>query len=400
MAKTKGATKSVLNDDEFTAELIKSINTTLKDTCAYNLNNDNSPTNIKRFISTGSVLLDYIISNRRDGGVAESRLTEISGEEACGKSFIGYQILAQTQKAKGIAIYIDTENATDTSLIEALGIDVNKLVYLQPRCLEEVFQAIEHTIKKIKETGIDRPVTVVWDSVAATPPKEELDGDYDKNTVGLGARVISKGLRKIMNFIGSNRVTLVFINQLKTKVGASHYEDPWVTPYGKAIPFHATTRLRLTRKRSSDIQSNDKDFLGVGVKVKVIKNKICPPFRSCEFSIGFYKGVQEHNQLFEALVKSSPVEFVIDDKKYQLTAKGGAWHKVSIAEIDDKGVTTSVTPELIFRKTEILDKVLNNADIKKYIDKAIDVVLYREYTKQEIPLFDASPDETDTDDST
>ena len=383
MAKSK--TKVVSDgttEHEFTNDLIKSINATLKETKAYNLQNDESPTEVKRFISTGSLLLDYIISNKKHGGIPEGRLVEISGPESSSKSLIALQILANTQKLGGIAIYLDTENATDKLLLTSLGIDLDKLVYIQPTYIEEVFQIIEHTIKKIKESGTDKPVTVVWDSVAATPPKAELDGDYEQNTMGLGARVIAKGLRKITQFIAENRVTLVFINQLKMKIGVTMYEDPWITPYGKAIPFHASVRLRLTRKKSSDVIDPDtKEYLGIGVKAKVDKNKIAPPYRSCEYTVGFYKGILEHEQIFNALVTLSPIELEIDKKKYLFTADNGAWHKVIIEA--QNASSNNLIHELKFRKSDILTVVFKNEEIAKYLDSAIDDILTREYSKQE-----------------
>ncbi len=367
-------------DDDFTESLIKSINKTIGRPTAYNLNSDESPTHVKRYISTGSTLLNYIISNRRDGGIAEGRLIEICGQESTGKTLIALQILENTQKAGGIAVYLDSENATDVELLKSLDIDVDKLVYLQPKYVEEVFEIIEHIIKKIKETDNDKPITIVWDSVAATPPKTELDGTYEQNTVGLGARSVSKGLRKITQFIGDNRITLVFLNQLKMKIGASLYEDPWITPYGKAIPYHASTRIQLTRKRSSDAKDKDDDFTGVGVKAKVIKNKISPPFRSCEFTIQFYRGIVEHEQLYRKLIESSPVELEIDGKNYTILAKGGAWHSLKI-----DGENQNEICNFKFRKIDIESKVFNNQKIKKYLDKSLDTVLKKHYSKQDFP---------------
>tara|TARA_Y100000034_G_scaffold44266_3_gene54214 strand:+ start:5350 stop:6567 length:1218 start_codon:yes stop_codon:yes gene_type:complete len=378
-------------DEEFTSSLIKSINQTLKEKRAFNLNSDDSPTNVKRFISTGSVLLDYIISNRKNGGFPEGRLVEIAGASATGKSFIAIQALAETQKIGGIAVYIDTENATDRDLLGTLGVNIDELVYLQPRTVEDVFKSIEHIIKKIKENDIDRPVTVVWDSVAATPPKAELDGDYDTNTVGLGARRVSQGLRKIIDFIGENRITLIFVNQLKMKIGAGLYEDPWVTPYGKAIPFHASVRLRLTRKRTSDVKedkTSDADYLGVGVKAKVIKNKICPPFRTCEFTIGFYQGVLEHEQLYDKIVAASPLQWDNDNNTFILNAMKGAWHKAKLTKVLNDNKVIELIPEFKFRKKDIASKFFDNENLKSYLPEAIDNILRKEYTKQEVPEFD------------
>ena len=397
MAKaTKTKELLVDSDDKLLAnELINSINTTLKDKRAYNLSSEDNPTAVKYYISTGSILLDYIISNKRAGGIPAGRLLEISGENSTGKSLLALQILANTQKMGGLAIYLDTENATDTVLLKSLGIDIDKLVYIQPKYVEEVFEIIEHVIKKVKETDTNKPITVVWDSVAATPPKAELDGDYEQTTMGLGARAVSKGLRKITQFIGDNNVTLVFINQLKTKITSSKWEDPWITPYGLSIPFHASVRLRLTRTVNSDMKEGgdpkDKnaDFTGVGVKVKVVKNKIAPPFRICEFSIGFYQGILEHNQIFETLANNSPIELEINEKKYIANFKNGAWHSIVID--DDVGTIY----ETKFRKNEIYNYLIKNDEAKLYIDAAIDTVLHKQYSKQEAPELESVINELD-----
>lgn len=300
-----------------------------------------------------------------------------------GKSFLGYQILAQTQKIGGMAILIDTENSTDKNLLPQLGLDIKKLVYLQPDTIEDVFSTIEHTVKKIKENNINKPVTIVWDSVAATPAKAELDAAYDANTMGLGARVVSRSLRKIMKFIGDNNVTLVFINQLRMKLNlANKYEDPWVTPYGKAIPFHASVRLRLTHDGSADMvieEKKHKDFFGVGVKAKVVKNRISPPFRTCSFSIEFYKGVTEHLQIYDKMVKSSPCKFKHDEKQYTFTAKNGGWHEITILDENNNTVYSKK-----FRKTEIQAEIFDNEELKPYVDDMIDVILTAHYSFQEL----------------
>ena len=389
MARRRLDTEIVPNtfDDSFTSELISSINKSFKDKIAYNLDTDlESPTNVKQYISTGSILLDYIISNKRNGGVPSGRLVEVCGLESTGKSFLGYQILAQTQKIGGIAILIDTENSTDKDLLPQLGLDVKKLVYLQPDTVEDVFETIEHTVKKIKESNIDRPVTIVWDSVAATPAKAELDADYSANTMGLGARVVSRSLRKIMKFIGVNNVTLVFINQLRMKLNLMNkYEDPYVSPYGKAIPFHASVRIRLTHDSKSDLVVKDetdktKEYSGVGVKAKIVKNKICPPFRTCTFSIEFYKGVSEDFQLFEKFTQSSPILFKLDGDDYELHAKNGTWHEIIINNLSQD----ECVYQKKFQKKERKVIVFENEEIRPYIDAALDEILVKHYSQQEM----------------
>jgi len=207
-------------DIDFSAELIKQINKEAGNRIAFNLGTDDAPTNVKRWISTGSKQLDYIISNRRNGGIAEGRIIEIQGPASSGKSHIAYEIAKATQHMNGIVVYIDTENATSVENLETIGIDIRKrFVFIQETCIEEIFKIIESTIEKARNMKADVPVTVIWDSVAASAPKAEIEGDYDQNTIGLAARVLSKGFRKITHVIGDKNVCLVLLNQQRVKIG-------------------------------------------------------------------------------------------------------------------------------------------------------------------------------------
>ena len=185
MAKTAQA--SLVND------LRNELNKAAKENIAYDLHGDN-PTDVKTWISTGSTLLDYIISNRRDGGIPVGKLTTIAGESASGKSLIVTQILANTQKMGGVAVYIDTENAASPDFMEQLGLDTkNNFLYVQPGTIEEVFETIERLIGRLREKAPDKLVCIVWDSVAGTPVKAEVEGDYDPNSrIGLTAKALAK----------------------------------------------------------------------------------------------------------------------------------------------------------------------------------------------------------------
>ena len=168
----------------------------------------------------------------------------------------------------------------------------------------------EKTILRAKELDKDVPITIIWDSVAATSPKDELLGDYDKMTIGLNARVISKGMRKITGLIANEKVLLICLNQTRTKIGVM-YGDPTTTPGGKAIPFHSSVRIKL----DSGKQILDKQGSPVGIKViaKTIKNKVAAPFRRCEFEIHFGVGIVEHEYVFDLLRKycseNGPVDY-------------------------------------------------------------------------------------------
>jgi len=219
--KTKASeTIEATEGNDFTSDLINSLNKDLGHRVAYNLGSDLSPTHVKRWISTGSKQLDYAISNRKDGGLPEGRIIEIFGPPSIGKSHVASQIAKSTQRMGGIAVYIDTENATNPENLQALGVDIKRrFVYVDTHCTEEVFDIAEKTILKAKAMQKDVPVTIIWDSVAASSPKAELEGNYDKDTIGLQARVLSKGMRKITGVIGDQNVLLVCLNQIRTKIG-------------------------------------------------------------------------------------------------------------------------------------------------------------------------------------
>ena len=224
MAKKKNEAfdETAAETSDFTKTLIKALNSEHGDggKIAYNLEIDDAPTNVHRWISTGCRQLDFIVSNRANGGLPEGRLVEIFGPPSIGKSHIAAQIAKSTQKLGGIVAYIDTENATNPDNLKMLGIDIGKnFIYIEASCTERVFSIAESIMIKSRSLQKDVPVTIIWDSVAATSPKAELEGDYDQNSIGLQARALSKGLRKITNVVGSNKVTFVLLNQTRTAIG-------------------------------------------------------------------------------------------------------------------------------------------------------------------------------------
>ena len=266
--------------DDLAGVLADSLNKKFKDyKVAYFLDGtDNTPTDVKEFVSTGSTMLDLAISNRPNGGIAVGRITELNGLESSGKSLIGAHLLAETQKKGGVAVYIDTETAVSEDFLGVIGVDINKMLYLHLETVEDIFEAIEEIVTKVRESDKDRLVTILVDSLAqAATTKVELNADYDKDGWATSkAIVISKAMRKITQMIGRQRITLVFTNQLRQKLGVM-FGDPWTTSGGKALPFHSSTRIRL--KNKGQIKDSKKNVIGMTILAQVIKNRLGPPLR-------------------------------------------------------------------------------------------------------------------------
>jgi len=279
---------------------------------------DETPTDLTEWISTGSSMLDIAIANRPHGGIPVGRITEITGMEASGKSLVAAQILANTQKKGGLAVFIDTENAVNEEFLQALGINTKELLYIQLETVEDIFEVIENIIGKVRESDKDRLVTIVVDSVAAATTRVEQEADYSKDGWSTGkAIVISKAMRKCTNMIGRQRIALIFTNQLRQKLGVM-FGDPWTTSGGKALQFHASCRLRLKAAGQIKAKVNGKDQV-VGIKTKciVVKNRMGPPLRTSEFDIYFESGIDDLGGWLRIL------------KDYGMIKQGGSWYTLT-----------------------------------------------------------------------
>jgi recombination protein RecA len=207
----------------------------------------NTPTDVNDWVSTGSSMLDLAISNRPHGGLPIGRIVEFNGLEASGKSLLAAHSIASAQEKGGLGVYIDTENALSKDFLEAIGVDVEKMLYVQLDTVEQIFQTIEQIITTIRESDKNKLVVIVVDSLAAASTSLEMENDYEKQGWNTGkAIVVSAAFRKITRLIGKERVVLIFTNQLRQKMGVM-FGDPWTTSGGKGLPFHASIRVHKNR---------------------------------------------------------------------------------------------------------------------------------------------------------
>ena len=318
---------------------------------AFFLAGDNdAPTHVTEFISSGCSMLDLAISNRPNGGFPVGRITEVTGLEASGKSLLAAHTLAETQKRGGLAVYIDTEAATSAEFLEAIGADLKTMLYVPLETIEEIFETIETIVEGVRKSDKDRLVTIVVDSIMGASTKIEMAAEYDKDGYATSKSIIlSKAMRKVTNWIARERICLIFTNQLRTKLGVS-FGDQWTTAGGKAIPFHASVRLRLKNTGQIKAKINGvEQIVGSKTNVQVVKNRIGPPHRKVDYEIYYDSGIDNYGGWLAIM------------KTFDIVTQAGAHY--TLQDVDHE--TGESFGEVKFQSKNFIDKVINVPEIKE-----------------------------------
>ena len=297
-------------------------------------------------ISTGSPSLDSALGV---GGIPRGRVTEIYGAEASGKSTLTYHVMASAQRNGGTAAYIDAEHALDPGYAGKCGVDIENLLVSQPDTAEQALEICEYLVRS---SAVD---IVVIDSVAAMVPKAELEGDMGDTHVGLQARLMSQALRKLTASISKSNTAVVFINQIREKVGV-FWGSPEVTPGGRALKFYSSVRIDLRRIESL---KQGTEILGNRVRARVVKNKVAAPFKTAEFDIMFNEGISREGDLLDLAVENSIVK------------KSGAFYSFGEIQIgrgrENAKTFMKENPGLTDEIDELVRSILNPEDLDDVI---------------------------------
>lgn len=358
MAKVKNTEKNEASEKEKALEsALKQIKKDFGEGSIMKLG-DNQDMNVE-VISTGSINLDAALGQ---GGVPRGRIVEIYGAESSGKTTIALHIAAEAQKAGGIVAFIDAEHALDPVYAKALGVDIDELLISQPDYGE---QAMEIADMLVRSGAVD---LIVVDSVAALVPKTEIDGEMSDQQMGLQARLMSKALRKLTGSLNKSKTTMVFINQIRDKIGGFGFGPQTTTTGGKALKFYASVRMEV--KRVGSVKQGD-EAIGNETVVKITKNKIAPPFKEAAFQIMYGKGISRVGEILDMAIAKD------------IVAKSGAWFSYGDIRLGQGKENVKARLE---NEPELMEKI--EADVRKTLEKREGAVSEEEETKEGVLNFE------------
>ena len=297
-------------------------------------------------IPSGSILLDEALGV---GGYPKGRIIEIYGPESSGKTTLALHAIAECQKKGGIAAFIDAEHALDPTYAKNLGVNIDDLWISQPDNGE---QALEITERLVRSGAID---IIVVDSVAALTPQAEIEGDMGDSHMGLQARLMSQALRKLTGILAKSNTTIIFINQIRMKIGVM-FGNPETTTGGNALKFYASVRMDVRRIES--IGKNQDELTGNRIRVKIVKNKVAPPFKKCEIDLMFGTGISKMGSLLDAAIKCNLIE------------KAGAWYSFKGEKIGQG-------------RDKTLEYLQNNVEFQNELDAEVRKILFAQPEKSE-----------------
>nr|WP_326490882.1 recombinase RecA [Borreliella garinii] len=300
-------------------------------------------------ISSGSIVLDEALGI---GGYPRGRIIEIFGPESSGKTTLTLQAIAEVQKEGGIAAFIDAEHALDPVYAKALGVNVSELWLSQPDTGEQALEIAEHLIRS---GGID---LIVVDSVAALTPKLEIDGEMGDSQIGLQARLMSKALRKITGILSKSNTCIMFINQIRMRIGIM-FGNPETTTGGNALKFYASLRLEVRKIEQITRSGSSDDVIGNKIRVKIVKNKVAPPFRKVELVIYFGKGISREAGILDAALK------------YNLIQKTGSWYSLG----DNK---------LGQGRESVIEYLNKEVELANDLDKRLRKIIFNNFDQEDI----------------
>ncbi len=286
------------------------------------------------FIPTGCFSLDIALGI---GGVPKGRVIEIFGKEMSGKSTLALHIIAQSQKKGGVAAFVDAEHALDPEYAKRIGVNINDLLISQPDTGEQALEIVETLVRS---NGID---VIVIDSVAALTPKKEIEGDMGDSHMGLQARLMSQALRKLTSIVSKTNTSVIFINQIRMRIGV-FFGNPETTTGGLALKFYSSVRVEL--KRLAQIKKGD-EVIGNKVKAKIAKNKVAPPFKTCEFEIMYNQGISWEGDLLNLGAKYGLVKKSGNTLSYEKTKLGVGWEKSKQALRDDPKLAKELKKKIL-----------------------------------------------------